>query len=119
MKNTLDITKILQKNISIKLKKRDSYDLKLLKIRLRRYNLTIEQYKNLQKTNNNSCAICLKTDCELYIDHDHACCNYKQKANACCIRGLLCPSCNSGLGKFKDSLELLNKAIAYLKRDRV
>ena len=31
------------------------------------------------------------------------------------IRGVLCRRCNTGLGFFKDSAILLNKAISYLK----
>jgi hypothetical protein len=30
------------------------------------------------------------------------------------VRGLLCSSCNHGLGLFKDSPKLLTKAIKYL-----
>lgn len=32
------------------------------------------------------------------------------------IRGLLCHECNTGLGKFKDNPELLNKAIQYIRK---
>lgn len=39
------------------------------------------------------------------LDHNHITGN---------IRGLLCNACNKGLGLFKDSVELLNKAKDYL-----
>ena len=34
-------------------------------------------------------------------------------------RGYLCMNCNTGLGHFRDRTDLLEKAIAYLKRSRV
>jgi hypothetical protein len=32
------------------------------------------------------------------------------------VRGVLCHSCNVALGNFKDRVDLLEAAIAYLKR---
>ena len=43
----------------------------------------------------------------LHIDHKHG---TKE------VRGLLCFSCNTGLGKFRDQVELLNKAAKYLSK---
>jgi hypothetical protein len=43
----------------------------------------------------------------LVIDHDHTTGE---------VRGLLCPTCNAGLGHFKDSPELLLKAALYLQK---
>jgi flagellar biosynthesis GTPase FlhF len=43
----------------------------------------------------------------LDVDHDH---------NTGEVRGLLCTPCNSGIGKLKDSINMLEKAINYLKR---
>jgi hypothetical protein len=31
------------------------------------------------------------------------------------VRGILCTSCNVSLGRFKDSVEVLESAIRYLK----
>ena len=41
----------------------------------------------------------------LHVEHDH-------KTQE--IRGLACPSCNSGLSKFKDNPEFLARAASYL-----
>jgi hypothetical protein len=57
------------------------------------------------------CQICgnpeSRKDRRLVIDHEHS-------TNK--IRGVLCDNCNIGLGKFKDNMATLNKAIAYLER---
>lgn len=78
-------------------------------LRLKLYNLTLEDLQNLYKTQNNKCAICGIDESELskvfHIDHDH-------KTNK--VRGLLCGSCNLGLGNFKDNSDYLNLAINYL-----
>ena len=52
------------------------------------------------------CAICLRPFRETpNVDHDHATGQ---------IRGLLCNSCNLGLGKFKDDPCSLDRAVEYL-----
>lgn len=58
------------------------------------------------------CPICNKSSipsitANIVIDHDHS---------TGLARAWLCDSCNTGLGRFKDSIELLEKAIIYLKQ---
>ncbi|MFJ6281387.1 endonuclease domain-containing protein [Arthrobacter subterraneus] len=53
----------------------------------------------------------------LSIDHDHACCPGDYSCGKC-IRGLLCPNCNRGLGLFKDDAALLQSASSYLVDSR-
>ncbi len=58
------------------------------------------------------CAICrglCPSGKNLSVDH----CHKTGKA-----RGLLCQHCNHGLGKFKDDIELMKKAINYLRKSR-
>lgn len=47
------------------------------------------------------------------MDHDHKCC---KRGCSSCIRGLLCRSCNYGLGCFQDDLDYLLAAADYLRR---
>lgn len=69
-------------------------------------------YENLLKKQNNACAICGITTEEngkkLVVDHNH---------ETLQVRGLLCQSCNSGLGFFKDSPTRLSIAIEYLVKN--
>ncbi len=44
----------------------------------------------------------------LSVDHCH-------KTNV--VRGLLCNECNSGLGKFKDNIDVMASAISYLQQN--
>lgn len=78
---------------------------------LRCYNLTVEQYNELFNLQEGKCMICgvhqSSLDKALCVDHDHSTGE---------VRGLLCGNCNSGIGFFKDNVDLLNKAIIYLKK---
>ncbi len=69
-----------------------------------------KKYKYFQKLKNEAdgCNICGEKK-NLVIDHCHS----SRK-----IRGVLCQNCNHGIGKFKDDLALLEKAIKYLKQER-
>jgi hypothetical protein len=78
--------------------------LKLAYIR-RTYGLSPEAYFTLIKLADGRCSICGKKT-KLHIDHCHA---------KGCVRGLLCPQCNRGLGNFKDNPATLAKAIQYLE----
>lgn len=81
-------------------KRRESY----LK---RTYKMPLAEYNLIRTIQENRCAICLEKSERLVVDHDH-------KTNN--VRSLLCTTCNAGLGQFKDNIELLAKAIAYLTR---
>lgn len=76
-----------------------------------RYGITIEQYDKILDKQNSSCGICHQHEDtlnkRLVVDH----CHTTGK-----VRGLLCPSCNRGLGLLKDSDEVLFQAIAYLNK---
>lgn len=69
------------------------------------YGITLEEYEQLMKKQDNKCAICGEEK-QLVVDHDH-----KTKK----IRGLLCNQCNTGIGLLKDNTNILQKSINYLK----
>ena len=79
------------------------------------YGITEEQYLALYEKHNGGCWICgEKKDYFLHVDHNHSCC---AGAKSCgkCIRGLLCFNCNTMIGHARDNVELLQRAINYIK----
>lgn len=78
--------------------------------RQRLYGMTPDDYAEMISQQDHGCAICETTDWggktgEPHIDHDHVTGG---------IRGLLCASCNYGLGCFKDDAVRLRDAADYL-----
>ena len=81
----------------------------------RNFGITQEEYDELLAKQNGVCAICeekqsRKGRLNLAVDHSHETGE---------IRGLLCDPCNQGLGSFKDSPELLDKAKEYLRKNKI
>lgn len=74
-----------------------------------KFGITEEEYQWMLEDQNYVCAICWEPERvvgrSLAVDHDH-------KTGK--IRGLLCHSCNTGLGKFLDDPKLLVEASEYL-----
>lgn len=88
----------------------DTKERKFKRMIKHRYNLTTEEYESMYLKQNKSCAICYKklqlgSPKGLYIDHNH-------KTGK--VRGLLCPSCNSAIGKLKEDIDIFKRAIDYL-----
>lgn len=80
------------------------------------YQLTLKSYDEMVAAQKGACAICGKMNpngYNLFVDHDHSCCNSSKSCGEC-IRGLLCRRCNLGIGNFLDDVLLLKKAIEYL-----
>jgi hypothetical protein len=76
----------------------------------RYYGIALADYLEMLEAQNGRCKIC-GTDTPggkgtFHVDH----CHDSEK-----VRGLLCHSCNVGLGHFKDSKTLLLKATLYLE----
>ena len=71
-----------------------------------KFGITLEIFKKIKVKQKNKCAICKKKK-KLVVDHNH-----KSKK----VRGLLCFTCNSGIGMLKDSIDILKSSIKYLRR---
>ena len=78
--------------------------------RLYKYGLTDKLFKWLWDEQNGLCAICQDVLVDkghgVHVDHDH---------KTGYVRGLLCASCNRGLGHFKESADVMLSAVKYLE----
>lgn len=78
---------------------------------LKKFGVSIEEYETMLKKQDGGCAICsekyVEGDILFAVDHCH---------NTGQVRGILCSSCNLGLGHFKDSQTNLSLAIEYLSK---
>ena len=75
-----------------------------------KYGITLTEKNVLLQKQNNKCKICLVEFSNVTPNVDH--CHITNK-----VRGILCGSCNRGLGIFKDNTKLLTKAINYLEEN--
>jgi hypothetical protein len=77
------------------------------------YGLTPEQWDQMLTDQGNSCFLCHATEpgnkSGWHTDH----CHTTKK-----VRRILCYRCNTGLGKFKEDPELLERAAAYIREFR-
>ncbi len=76
----------------------------------RKFNITADTYFQMLKAQNHKCAICETAQAvegrRFCVDHDH-------KTGK--VRGVLCQPCNTALGLFKDDLQVMLRAKAYLE----
>jgi len=95
---------------------RKNNEAKCQEFRLKKYyGMTADEYEEMYDKQKGICSICGYPETiqdkngkarKLAVDH----CHTTGK-----IRGLLCTNCNKGLGHFKDSIDILKKAVEYLK----
>lgn len=76
------------------------------------FGLTPQQWQAMYDAQDGKCPICglpseQSPKGKLGVDHDHATGK---------VRELLCGHCNAGLGRFRDSPNLLARAISYLNK---
>ena len=79
----------------------------------REYGITLDRYNEMREEQECSCKICKTPESQslngrLYVDHCHS---SKE------VRGLLCHSCNTALGHFRDDISNLTAAIEYLRNN--
>ncbi len=79
----------------------------------RKFGIGLLEYEAMSKAQDGKCKLCGREERtkqrRLAIDHCH---------ETLKVRGLLCHHCNTGLGNFKDDIELLRNAIAYLESSK-
>ena len=77
------------------------------------YSLTLDAYAQLLTAQDGVCAICHQPEPNkqaLSVDHDHATGR---------LRGLLCGSCNRGIGLLQDSPAIITAALDYIQHQPV
>lgn len=77
-----------------------------------RYGISADEHEAMQASQNYVCAICDQPETRrqgtrLSVDHCHA---------TGMVRGLLCDRCNTVLGRVKDDVTILERAISYLRK---
>lgn len=80
-----------------------------------KFQFNIDDFYKMLEAQNNRCAICGNLETRrfngnitrLALDHCH-------KTGR--VRGLLCHACNTGIGKFNDDIELMGKAMKYIRK---
>lgn len=75
---------------------------------MKTYGLSVAEFNRILEAQNHCCAICSRKQRRrrLSVDHDHA---------TGFVRAILCGPCNTALGGFQDSPELLRKAATYIE----
>lgn len=74
-------------------------------LRRQRYGLEPEEYAAMLAAQDGKCAICDRVMEPPHVDHDHA---------TGLVRGLLCDTCNRGIGYMQEDPKILVAAIGYL-----
>jgi hypothetical protein len=75
------------------------------------FGISLAEYETMLKNQNHGCAICSRQTAghrTIYFAVDH---NHKTGK----VRGLLCSSCNRGIGHFFENINFMSSAIDYLR----
>ena len=94
----------------------DNKEIIRIRHRNNRHHITQEWFDAKIEEQNNRCALCQEEFKKTpHIDHNHNCCSPLTSCDKC-RRDLLCEDCNLGLGRFFDSVTLMQNAIQYIER---
>src|SRR6185312_848366 len=74
---------------------------------IREYGITLDFYEEMLRSQQGLCAICKVEMTKPCVDHNHTTGK---------VRALLCSGCNTSLGHFRESREILLNAVAYLDK---
>jgi len=77
-----------------------------------RYGITSQQYDRLLELQQYACGMCgepFPENSAICIDHDHKCCPSEKRSCGQCIRGLLCLSCDTALGRIERKYQLARR----------
>jgi hypothetical protein len=88
------------------------------KYRLASYGLTQATFDQILEAQDNACGMChepFEAGQLIHVDHDHGCCEEKNRSCGDCVRGLLCHACNIALGHIERRYAM---ASAYLDSPR-
>lgn len=87
------------------------------------YNLEMGDFNNLLKSQSNKCFLCENIlvlqgqghpkELVVQVDHDN---KHEELTGEIIIRGLLCPTCNSGLGLLKEDVSLIEKSYDFYSK---
>lgn len=78
-----------------------------------------DTYDKMLKEQNGLCAICFQPEtmrCNNKVDLKMLSVDHCHRTHV--VRGLICASCNTGIGYLKESIEILQSAITYLKKHK-
>ena len=81
------------------------------------FKMTLKDFDDMLSAQGGACAICRTTTSggqgTWHVDHDSSCCASRPTCGNC-IRGLLCHSCNTGIGLLKEDPVIFANALRYL-----
>lgn len=90
---------------------------------IRKYGISLKDYNRILKSQKGLCKVCERPSTtiskitkgirDLVVDHDHS---HEELTGEIRIRGLLCHSCNTGLGLFLDDPKVLKRAFNYISK---